>query len=145
VKESAAKRKFEARPRPAPGQSFPVKGRGYEYDSPTYAQSPGTGKSAVCNVLSEKREGGPRKNCPVQLTFIEGRPYLRLCTPSNVRGKTMPRVVPLPANGAAANVVANRICEHWASGDKEFKRVKNARLEKGGTVVDQGLGRLRRR
>lgn len=122
------------RPLPAPGAAFIPGGRRYEYDAPTYAHAPPTGKSAVCSVLSEKRKGGPRKNCPVQLTFIDGKPHLRLCMPENVGGKKMPRVVPLPANGAAANEVAQRICAAWVAGDKHFQ-----------TVTSAGLGRLRRR
>lgn len=134
MKESEAKRQFKDRPRPTPGAVFAPKGRGYEYDAPEYARLPSTGKAAVCGVLSEKRKGGPRKNCPVQLTFIDGRPHLRLCTPANVGGKVMPRAIPLPDNGAAANRVAREVCARWAAGDTTFKTVG------GGT-----LGRLRRR
>jgi hypothetical protein len=112
---------------------FSPGGRRYEYGAPSYAMAPSTSKSAICNVLSEKRKGGPRKNCPVQLTFIEGKPYLRLCTPENVGGKKMPRVVPLPLNGAEANKKAQEICAVWAAGDKTFSSVEST-----------GLGRLRR-
>lgn len=125
-------RNFSDRPLPAPGRSILPLGRRFEYDN-TF-QSPPTGKSAVCSVLSEKRKGGPRKNCPVQLTFIAGRPHLRLCTPANVGGKVMPRAIPLPDNGVAANRVAREVCARWAAGDKTFQTV-------GGGV----LGRLRRR
>lgn len=125
------RRKFRDRPLPAPGRPIVPTGRRFEYDN-TF-RSPATGKSAVCSVLSEKRKGGPRKNCPVQLTFINGRPHLRLCTPANVGGKTMPRAIPLPDNGAAANRVAREVCARWANGDKTFATVG------GGT-----LGRTRR-
>lgn len=125
-------RNFSNRPLPVPGKAILPLGRRFEYDN-TF-QSPPTGKSAVCSVLSEKRKGGPRKNCPVQLTFIGGRPHLRLCTPANVGGKTLPRAIPLPDDGAAANRVAREVCARWAAGDKNFDTVG------GGT-----LGRTRRR
>lgn len=133
MKESAAKRKFTPRPLPMPGATFTTKGRNFEYDAPPFAVAASPGKGGICNVLSEKRKGGPRKNCPVQLTFIKGRPHLRLCTAQNVGGKVMPRAIPLPDNGAAANRVAREVCARWEAGDKTFSTVG------GGT-----LGRFRR-
>jgi len=128
----ARKRMFRDRPLPPPGQLLVPSGRRFEYDN-TF-RTPETGKAAVCNVLSTKRKGGPRKNCPVQLTFINGRPHLRLCQPINVGGKVLPRAIPLPDNGAAANRIAKEVCARWSAGDRDFKTV-------GGGV----LGRLRRR
>lgn len=88
----------------------------FDFDTPVAPMD--TPKAGACSVLSQKRKGGPRKNCPVQLIFKGGRPYLRLCTAPNVQGK----LVPVPANGVAAQEIAARICAHWAAGDKKFER-----------------------
>jgi hypothetical protein len=63
-----------------------------------------------CSVLSTKRKGGPRKNCPVQITFKSGEPFLRLCTAADKPG----RLVKLPQDGAKANEIARRVCASWA-------------------------------
>lgn len=127
-------RNFRDRPLPPPGRGIVLVGRRFNYDN-TFPTQP-TGKSAVCSVLSEKRKGGPRKNCPVQLTFIDGKPYLRLCLPENVGGKIMPRAIPLPENGAAANAIAKDVCARWSAGDKTFASVR---------AEGETLGRFRRR
>lgn len=100
----------------------------FSFDSPV---APTDTPGPHCKVLDPKRKGGPRKNCPVQLIFKGGRPYMRLCTAYKSPGK----LVPLPLDGVKANEIAQRVCAHWAAGDKAFER----------WAEHEGIAGLRRR
>jgi len=101
----------------------------FAFDSPVAPSD--TPKAGMCSVLSSKRKGGPRKNCPVQLIFKGGTPFLRLCTAPKTPGK----LVRLPNDGVKAQEIAARVCAHWAAGDKKFDQ----------WTEHEGLGRIRRR
>lgn len=94
-------------------------------------------ETGFCKVLSEKRKGGPRKNCPVQLTFVDGRPAIRMCTKGDAPGA---RVL-VPANGAATNRIARDICAHWKRTGR-FPTASQLGLEDAGLG---GRGRRKRR
>ena len=106
-----------------PGKWRAAQSPALQFDSPV---SPLESGGSICKSLNPSRkkaglDSGPKKTCPVEITFIQGKPFLRLC----VGYKQPAKLVPVPADGVEAQNIARKLCANWNAGDKEWHNVSD--------------------
>jgi hypothetical protein len=109
-----------------PGKWRAAQSPRFKFDSPVAPLE--TDPPQICKALNPSRkkaglDSGPKKTCPVEITFIQGKPFLRLC----VGYKQPAKLVAVPADGVAAQNIARKLCANWNAGDKQWANIADAR------------------
>ena len=97
--------------------------------------------SAKCDFLRGKGRAVGLRSCPVQLVFVSGTPYLRMCVAA---GK--PGFLVKVKDGVDAYEAAGKACaEAGFSVPKHKKVFDRDLLTRAGVEVEESLGRVSRR
>lgn len=132
------------RKKPVATQSYPervrmVARRLRPADHPELTYTVPTGQ--VCKkLIPQKRKTGPPKpypDCPVELTFVEGRPALRFCFEPKTAGYVMPVEGP-----EQAQQLAREICGCWRA--RKQRNPRSSQRDRFTACVPRGT-RLRGR
>ena len=96
--------------------------------------------SAKCDFLRGKGRAVGLRTCPVQLVFVNGTPYLRMCVAA---GK--PGFLVKVKDGADAYDAAGRACAEAGFAIPASKKVfDRALLKRANVEAEDALGRVRR-
>lgn len=103
---------------------------------PGYFQASGQ----PCRLLAPKERAAGLRSCPVQLVFVNGTPYLRLCTQAY-----RPGFLVKVKDGADAYDAAGRACAEAGFSVPANKKVfDRALLKRANVEAEDALGRVRR-
>ena len=125
---------------------IPYKPLGVKMPNPTLnvpGVEPGyfTATSAKCDLLRGKGRSVGLRTCPVQLVFVKGSPFLRMCSAA---GK--PGFLVKVKDGVEAYEAAGRACAEAGFAVPKNKKVFSRELlTRAGVEVEEGLGGVRRR
>jgi hypothetical protein len=93
-----------------------------------------------CRLLSKGQRSAGLRTCPVQLVFVKGAPFLRMCTQAN-----RPGFLVKVKDGVDAYEAAGRACAEAGFAVPQNKKVFSRELLKRANVeVEETLGRLTR-
>jgi hypothetical protein len=95
---------------------------------------------APCRLLSKGQRAAGLRTCPVQLVFVKGTPFLRMCTQANRPGFLMK-----VTDGAKAYEAAGSACAAAGFAVPKNKKVFTRELlTEAGVEVEETLGGVRR-